>query len=705
MKAYTCLLVVCLVVSRQVWAQKENEFFEEAQKAYKKMQYVRALELYLKALQKDTASILIKEKIAHCYRKLQDTENAEIWYAKVVHSPITDPEDKIYYAQALASNNKHAEAQLWYNAYAKQVKDDSRPLAFALAYQNLQDFYKDSLNYELRLAPFNSTEYDFSPVYCGNTIVFASNRNYRSKKIFLGDNSPFVELFMYEKKKVKPFPLLQKTAYHEGPASFSASGDTMAYCRNDQVKPKNPSSNRSRFNHLKIIFAYKQPDGTWAKEQEFPHNSEEFSTMHPALSPDGKTLYFVSDRKGGMGKMDLWVSYYENGKWSEPQNLGETFNTRGNEVFPFVDTKGNLYFASDGHAGLGGLDIFMAENIEGKLLAPINLGYPINSTKDDFGFCFNPITKRGFLSSNRSDGPGKDDIYEVIAKKSLSNFNELFLAIRNEANGQPVSFCEIQIKTEQKTIVTFSDINGIYKHFFNKSLHYEISVKKEGFETGEIMLIPEQIASHPDRDTIEIDLSPEPRNITIVKIIDHLSQNKLTAFVRVLHISQKKSLWEQEVYGKFAKNLEKGDYRVLAWAKGYFGELIDLHVPNKNDRNLQIISLKPLHREEIYQVEVSFEKNSDKFLASSTDALEVLYKTLEVNPNSTFKITAFAQKLALAEKRARAIENFLIKRRIHKKRFQIQASTEKNDGIAIQVLETDENNQPTEEPLKSIFED
>lgn len=710
------LSLTLFLLSFGLWAQpKADKNFEEAQKAYKKMQYAKALELYQKAFQNDTANIIIKEKIAHCYRKLQDTENAEIWYAKVVHSPITDPEDKIYYAQALASNNKHAEAQLWYNAYAKQVKDDSRALAFSLAYQNLQDFYKDSLNYEIRLAPFNSTESDFSPVYCGNNIVFASNRNYRSRTQFQWDNSPFVELFMYEKKKVKPFPLSQKTNYHEGPAVFSAKGDTIIYTRNSQKKSKptadakTPAST-SKFNRLKLFFAYKQANGTWGKEKEFPHNSADFSTMHPALSPDGKTLYFVSDRTGGHGGMDLWVSRFENDKWSEPQNLGETFNTRGHEVFPYVDSKGNLYFASNGHGGLGGLDIFIAENVGGKLLAPVNLGYPINSTKDDFGFFFNPKTKRGFLSSNRGDGPGKDDIYEVIARKPLSSFNEMIILTRNETNNEPVPLTEIKINTEQKTAVYFTDVNGNTRHFFNKRLHYQITVSKQGFETTEITLIPEQIASHPEGDTLEIDLYPERKSITILKAIDDFSQTKIPVFMRIVNTTAKKVIFNQDTDGKFEKNLDKGSYEVSVWTKGYFGDAEIIKVADKKDRTFKLFRLKPLRKNELYLTQILFEKNSDKPTKNSFAELEVLQKTMENNPDVAIKIIAFAQgnkqdsqNLVLAEKRAKAVQNFLISKKIDKKRVQIQGSTEKDNGVSIQVLEIDENNQ--EEPLKSIFDD
>ncbi len=257
--------LVFFFISFIIFAQKNDRNYIEGQNAYKRMQFVKALELFQKAYSKDTSSLLIKEKIAHCYRRLQDTKQAEFWYAQVVKSPFTDPEDKIYYAQALASNNKHAEAQLWYNAYAKQVRDDPRARSFAMAYMNLDDFYKDSAAYKVRLSPFNSKESDFSPAYWGKRIAFVSNRNHKAEK-FKWDNSSFLEIFFYEDGKVKEMKFDTKTHYHEGPLAIFPKGDSMIFTRNNQRKSKsqmqkslNPSD---KINKIKLLLTFKQSNGS-----------------------------------------------------------------------------------------------------------------------------------------------------------------------------------------------------------------------------------------------------------------------------------------------------------------------------------------------------------------------------------------------------------------------------------------------------------
>jgi len=689
-------------------AQKTNKAYEEAQKLYKKMAYTQALDFYKKALEIDTSSILIKEKIAHCYRKLQDTPQAEVWYAKVVFSPITDPEDKLYYAQALASNNKHQDAQLWYNAYAKQVKDDSRPLAFALAYQNMESFYKDSTNFQVNLAPFNSTEDDFSPVFYGKKIVFVSNRHSQNER-FKWDNSSFLDLYVYSNGKTNVFQEKLNSPYHEGPLAFFPKGDSVIFTRNATKKP----SKGEKINRLNLYIAYKQSDGTWGKEKEFAHNSEEFSTMHPALSPDGKTLYFVSDRVGSLGGMDIWVSYYENNKWTSPQNLGETINTRGNEAFPYVDFRGSLYLASNGHSGLGGLDVFIAENVGGKFISPQNLGYPINSIKDDFGFIFNPKSKKGYFSSNRAGGVGKDDIYEMTVKQNLNNFSELILATRNDDTEAIIPSVEVQIKSDQKTTLNFSDANGNIKYYFNKKFHYEIIAKKEGYELKHLSFIPEQIVSHQEDDTLEVDLLPEKKAITILKFVDELTNQPVEVSIIILEKNTQKMIASWQTEGKWEKPLDKGIYEIRATAKGYVYQVDTLQVADKDAKTQKNIYLKQLKKQVVFQTKIQYEKHEYKPNKKSVQEVESLVKLLEENPKLSIKIIGYSQDSKqeivnknLAEKRAKFIQDYLVSKKIEKKRLNLGGASSKTSSIEVEILDTEENpNENKEQPIKSIFDE
>lgn len=712
MKTFLHTLLFLSTVSF-VFAQKNDRNYIEGQNAYKRMQYVRALELFQKAYAKDTASLLIKEKIAHCYRKLQDTKQAEFWYAQVVKSPFTDPEDKIYYAQALASNNKHAEAQLWYNAYAKQVRDDPRAISFAMAYMNLEDFYKDSASYKVQLAPFNSKESDFSPAYWGKRIAFVSNRNHKAEK-FKWDNSSFLEIFFYEDGKVRQMKFDTKTHYHEGPLVVFPKGDSMIFTRNSQKKSKsqmrkslNPSD---KINKLRLYIVYRQSNGDWGKEKEFPYNAEDFNTMHPALSPDGKTLYFVSDRVGSLGGMDLFVSHFENGQWSLPENLGDAINTRGNEAFPFVDSKGNLYFASNGHGGLGGFDIFIAENVGGKLMPPVNLGYPINSIKDDFGFIYNPETQMGFLSSNREGGLGKDDIYEFSTKRSFSTFNELNILTRNAQTLEPIGFAEIEIKTAQKTSLYFTGDNGIAKHAFNKKLNYELIVNKQGFETVTVPLIPEQIATKTDKDTLIIDMPYERKSITIVRVFDEENRTPLSVKMN-LSTAQKNIFQNKEITGRYEQNLDKGSYEVGVWTKGYFYQFDSFKVLDKKAKTSKMLPLKPLRSGALWLTQVEFEKNSERPKRLGLKELEFVAKMMQENPSLSIRIMAYAQDFkqtnlneTLAKKRAKFVYDYLISKKIAKKRLVHEGYYTKPNSLELEVIEV-EVEENSEQPIKSIFDE
>jgi outer membrane protein OmpA-like peptidoglycan-associated protein len=704
--------LVFFFISFIIFAQKNDRNYIEGQNAYKRMQFVKALELFQKAYSKDTSSLLIKEKIAHCYRRLQDTKQAEFWYAQVVKSPFTDPEDKIYYAQALASNNKHAEAQLWYNAYAKQVRDDPRALSFAMAYMNLDDFYKDSAAYKVRLSPFNSKESDFSPAYWGKRIAFVSNRNHKAEK-FKWDNSSFLEIFFYEDGKVKEMKFDTKTHYHEGPLAIFPKGDSMIFTRNNQRKSKsqmqkslNPSD---KINKLKLFLTFRQSNGSWGKEKEFPHNVEDFNTMHPALSPDGKTLYFASDRVGSLGGMDLYVSRFEEGQWSLPENLGNTINTRGNEAFPFVDSKGNLYFASNGHGGLGGFDIFIAEYVGGKFMPPVNLGYPINSIKDDFGFIYKPETQMGFLSSNREGGLGKDDIYEFSSKRSFSSFNELTILTRNAKTLEPIGFAEIEIRTAQKTALYFTGDNGVAKHFFNKKLNYDLTINKQGFETVIVPLMPEQIATKTDKDTLIIDLPYERQSITIIRVFDEETKAplpvKMTLSTPAKNIFQNKEIEN----GRFEQNFDKGSYEVGVWTAGYFYQFDDFKVLDKKAKTNKMLPLKPLRKGALWLTQIEFEKNLERPKRLGLKEMEYIAKTMQENPSLQLRIMGYAQDFkqsnqneALAKKRAKFVYDYLISKKIAKERLVYEGYYTKPNSLELEVTDVEEN---TEQQIKSIFDE
>ncbi len=252
--------------------------------------------------------------------------------------------------------------------------------------------------------------------------------------------------------------------YHEGPATFTRDGARVIFTRNNYNNGKYRESSDG-INKLKLYTAT-QTNGNWEDVAELPFNSDEYSTGHPSLSKDDKLLYFASDMPGGFGGTDIYVSRWDGKGWGAPVNLGSTVNTKGSEMFPYVDQKGNLYFASDGHAGLGGLDIFFAQlvNTGEKALAVQNLGEPINSSKDDFGLVTDGERKGGFFSSNRKNGGADDDIYRFTREGPIYPCRELIVNVYDAQTKAPLenSLVEVENKdglSEKKQLKTDGEGN------------------------------------------------------------------------------------------------------------------------------------------------------------------------------------------------------------------------------------------------------
>jgi outer membrane protein OmpA-like peptidoglycan-associated protein/tetratricopeptide (TPR) repeat protein len=428
MKAHLLkIIMLVLLVNNPLLAQetvveegKAKTENNKADKMYNRLGYQEAIEMYRDGKLSQEAM----EKIANGYRLNHDTQNAEKWYAQIVDSA-SDPIIHLYYAQALHSNGNLAKAKehyLKYDAFMGR-NNDARGMRLAEAIDRAIEF-EPSKEVEVENAwALNSNMLDFSPSYMDGGIVFVSNRQAevagRKKDLWTGDD--YNTLFYSEKnsegKQAEPelFSLKLADRFHEGPVAFSKSSDQVFFTKNLTKKTKNKEY------ILKIYTAFNN-SGVWGEQGQLDLGDGVSNDAHPTLSPDGQKLYFASDREGGFGGMDLYVSTFSAGKWSSPENLGSTINTPGNELFPFIYDDGTLYFASDGWGGLGGLDNFYVEKKdEFSWGEAINLDKPFNSNKDDFGYILNVTGTEGYFTSAREDGLGKDDIYSFKLKNPQGN--------------------------------------------------------------------------------------------------------------------------------------------------------------------------------------------------------------------------------------------------------------------------------------------
>ena len=419
------LLAICSFFLLIGVASAQSAKLKRAKKMMADYNYVGAITLYNQILErKDVAEAKIN--IAECYRKVNNAENTEYWYAQVVKLPEAQPIHRLYYGMALQRNGKCDLAKEWYEKYVKEAPDDLRGqyLLKACDYED-ELMTKNAGIYEIKTTPFNSPLDDFSPSITKEGVVFASDREKGTavKRVHCWTGNPFNELYNVDAKEIKgeecgnyEYGKTQKwsknvnSKYHEAAVAFTSDENTVYFTRNNYLDGKLGKSD-DKITKLKIYSATKKGD-TYDDIKELPFNSNEYSVAHPTLTPDGKKMYFSSDMPGGFGGMDLYVTEEEGGKWGPPMNLGPQINTEGHEIFPYYHKSNRLYFSSDGHVGIGGLDLYYTDDKgAGQFGEVVNLGYPMNTISDDFGITMNEEGTCGYITSDRAGGAGRDDIY------------------------------------------------------------------------------------------------------------------------------------------------------------------------------------------------------------------------------------------------------------------------------------------------------
>ncbi|MDO9276680.1 MAG: OmpA family protein [Lutibacter sp.] len=391
---------------------------KRANQLFEKRAYLNAAELFLNEEPK-TQEVL--EKLADCYYFNTKMSQAEQWYKALLqtHEANVNPTYLFRYSQALKGVKKFEEADKWFQKYLEQ-----KQLSTAEKQETLPFF--EGLNsgnrkpYIVHKVSNNSTFSDFGAAFFGDKMVFASTRN--SGKLYDWNNQPYLDLFQadidesQDLKNVIPFSAGINTETHESNAVFTKDGKMMYFTRNNSDAGKK-NQNKNKVTHLKIYKA-QFVNNEWTNIAELPFNNNDYSVEHPALSADEKQLYFASDMPGTIGSFDLFVvDINADGTFGTPKNLGPKINTEMREQFPFVSAKNILYFASDGHFGLGGLDIFKSEIADESFSKPTNLSDIINSNLDDFAFVIEEENEIGYFSSNREGGVGDDDIHRFTQKK------------------------------------------------------------------------------------------------------------------------------------------------------------------------------------------------------------------------------------------------------------------------------------------------
>ena len=515
-------LTISRILKKTASIFPNDKLLQKADAYFSKMWYAEAAELYEQVLESNpnNQSFKIIEKAGDSHYYNTNMERAYYWYDKLYtnYQNEMSAENIFKYANSSKGTGKYARAKRLMRLYDREMKKGNTRELQDLSRATRDEIILDNiLSSEEKIDLFNlaiNSKYsDFSPMfYNDNALVFASanDSSYFNTRRYKYNNQPYLDLYVakinQESQEVRDAIKFSKkinTKYHEAAVTFSPDNQTMYFTRNNYGKKLKRDKNGN--NNLKIYMS-KKVDGEWTEGEELPFNSDDYSTGHPALSPDGKQMYFVSDMPGSIGMTDIFVvDVLGDGQFSEPRNLGPEINTERKEMFPFISDK-KLYFSSDGHVGLGGLDIYeVAYDSEAGFLEVRNAGQPVNSKKDDFSYIVDEETQKGFFASNRRGGKGDDDIYSFQRLlPEEANENAIAGVVTELVTGEIMPEALVMLLDENniklKEVVTGEDGSFVFEDLESSTKYILKAVKDTYF-------IDEQSVITKENELVQADIS------------------------------------------------------------------------------------------------------------------------------------------------------------------------------------------------------
>ena len=491
MKVQIITWLFILGSSIQGFAQSDK--LKKANNFYDKIAYAEAAELYVSLLDSEVDSPELKAKLANCYYEMGNTEKAALYYSEVVETPDAKAEHFYKYSASLRENGDYAESNKWMEKFEYENKADSRAKEFLNNPSYVENIKEQKKYFSIEPLSINTKNDEFGGYPVGDQTFFVSNRRsplfIRHSHTFDGDR--FLDLYYADVinesnqlENVKYQSRATNTKYHEGPICVSNDGAVIYFTRNNIARGKNKKG-YDGIQNLKLYRAEMDANDDWDNEEELAFNSKNYSTGHATLSPDQKRLYFASDMPGGFGGADIWRSAInKDGTFGKPQNLGEKINTEGQEMFPWFAEDGMLLFSSDGHLGLGGLDVFAAITKEDYSVKKIvNVGEPVNSVKDDFALTLDSKKSKGYFSSNRESGKGGDDIYTVQLLEPFKVELVLEGIVAEKGTSVILPGAKVNLKDENGNIVSSALANskGGYSFELEPENRYAVEASKDDY--------------------------------------------------------------------------------------------------------------------------------------------------------------------------------------------------------------------------------
>lgn len=642
MKNFTKVLSIFFALLFSSSMLQAQASLKRANKQYELGTFNLAAQSYKDFLSKNPDNAEANARLADCYRHLNQQEKALPYYQTAVSSPEVMDIYIFQYGLTLQELGRYDLAKGVFNSLGEKSADFKvRCKQFADACSFAMQA-ADPPAYKVTNEFANTASFDFGPTFFGDQVVYSSGRTdirgRDSRNAPSGGNAEGTNrLFITQRDKngFLDVPVTLHAGFgvsvNEGPASYSPDGKWVAFTRNNFLDGTRmmPSSGME----LNLFIAQAKPDGDWETPLAFPYNGVDFSNGYPCFSPDGKALYFASDRSGGYGGFDIYVSYRVGNNWSAPENVGSAVNSLGNEITPFYDGS-SLFFASDFQKGYGGFDIFRAEDSNGKWATVYHGGAGINSSYDDYGFIFDSKMNIGYIVSNRLGGKGSEDLYRIV-KESES----IVIKVMDALTGSPISGASIDFSSCGAPN-QFTNVNGLFTFSLTDNLDCTATVSKDGFSSKSVKITT--LGLRQSR-TVEVGLTND-NNSYSGRVVNGVN-NSPVEYAKIIATnlaSNEETSTNSDAKGNFSIALKSGSTYQIRYSRQGFKDLTtEFKATSASQKNLEVMAIYPVGSSSTVAA-----NNTKSTQEKETPPAKAETPTVSTSTTNTTEVDGFAVQLA-----------------------------------------------------------
>lgn len=679
------LLVLAFPLAQDLHAQKLKT--RMADRSAEVFDHPRVAAIYENLDAKGKADAADLRRLAMAYRKMGRTTDAERVYARLATAPAPQPEDLMHYADQLRANGKYDAALEWYAKYAAARPDDPRAKDYLSDPGRFQRWLADTSSARIRTVPINSPQADLGMSILEELLLFSSARGEGAggRRTYAWDEQPYLNLHSaLLKGESAEEPMVMRrdvnSRWHDGTVTYDSLAKRMYFTRNNVHYGVHKRSQR---NELKLgiyftdIVTGEFGQREWGNLIPFDHNEPDHNMGHPSVSPDGRFLYFVSDMPGGQGGTDIWFCENLGNQWGAPQNLGPRVNTPGNEMFPFMWMDSLLYFASDGHPGLGGLDLFRVRLTKDGAGNVFNLGHPMNTGHNDHSLILiNDST--GFMASDRPGGLGSDDIYGFTMRLPM-----VFLAGRviDRATRQPIEGATIVLKDADGNYMPRAKLETMEGGRFNVEAPYQrayiLVANRNGYFQHEMQVIT-------DLDPLlEVLVEMDKYDYAAEGLVLHGETGQPLEGAQVVLTDAKDNIIAEIVTDASGRYqfplLQDTDYRLKVDKEGFFKQSARLTTKGKPSAAIVTdFKLFPLKVDQVVRLDdIFYDYNKSDIRPDAALELDKLVAVLVENPTVKIELSSHtdcrgkdAYNLGLSERRAKSAVDYIVSKGIARDRVK-----------------------------------